>query len=153
MTNVLPLCPLTAFVWSGRTCRPSSLCDIHPCQKKVGLFHSSVYRSTSFLPRYKCFLSFSLKACTQRFPPQTCLFWVVCHPSRTYLPKGLGQGPQNKSFPLSLPPNHTPLYLLPLAHGPTTSYIGWVQAGGAWALRVLPFQICPRVCLLLMRLP
>ena len=33
------------------------------------------------------------------------------------------------------------------------SYIGWVQAGGAWALRVLPFQICPRVCLLLMRLP
>ena len=33
------------------------------------------------------------------------------------------------------------------------SYIGWVQAGGAWALRVLPFQICPKVCLLLMRLP
>ena len=33
------------------------------------------------------------------------------------------------------------------------SYIGWVQAGGAWALRVLPFQICPRVCLLLMCLP
>ena len=33
------------------------------------------------------------------------------------------------------------------------SYIGWVQAGGAWVLRVLPFQICPRVCLLLMRLP
>ena len=32
-------------------------------------------------------------------------------------------------------------------------YIGWVQAGGAWALRVLPFQICPRVCLLLMCLP
>ena len=30
------------------------------------------------------------------------------------------------------------------------SYIGWVQAGGAWALRVLPFQICPKVYLLLM---
>ena len=57
------------------------------------------------------------------------------------------------SFPLSPPPNHTPLYLLPLAHGPTMSYIGWVQVGGAWALRVLPFQICPRVCLLLMCLP
>ena len=26
------------------------------------------------------------------------------------------------------------------------SYFGWVQAGGAWALRVLLFQICPRVC-------
>ena len=59
----------------------------------------------------------------------------------------------NRYFPLSPPPNHTPLYLLPLAHGPTMSYIGWVQAGGAWALRVLPFQICPRVCLLLMCLP
>ena len=59
----------------------------------------------------------------------------------------------NRSFPLSPPPNHTSLYLLPLAHGPTMSYIGWVQAGGAWTLRVLPFQICTRVCLLLMRLP
>ena len=47
----------------------------------------------------------------------------------------------NRSFPLSPPPNHTPLYLLPLAHGPTMSYIGWVQADGAWALHVLPFQI------------
>ena len=47
----------------------------------------------------------------------------------------------NRSFPLSPPPNHTPLYLLPLAHDPTMSYIGWVQADGAWALRVLPFQI------------
>ena len=29
MTSILPLCPLTAFVWSGRTCRPpkgSSVC-------------------------------------------------------------------------------------------------------------------------------
>ena len=32
-----------------------------------------------------------------------------------------------------------PLYLLPLTHDPTTSHIGWVQAGGAWALRVLSF--------------
>ena len=59
----------------------------------------------------------------------------------------------NRSFSLSPPPNHTPLYLLPLVHGPTMSYIGWVQAGGAWVLCVLPFQICPRVCLLLMYLP
>ena len=47
----------------------------------------------------------------------------------------------NRSFPLSPPPHHTPLYLLPLGHDPTMSYIGWVQADGAWALRVLPFQI------------
>ena len=117
VTNVLPLCPLIAFVWSRRICRPPSLCDIHPCQTKASLFRSSVYRSTSFLPWYKCFLSLSLKACTQRFSPQTCLFWVVCHPSRTYLPKGLGQKTQNRSFPLSPPPNHTPF----------TSYL-WLMA-------------------------
>ena len=47
MTSFLPLCPLTAFIWSGRTCRPPGLCDIHPCQTKAGLFHSSIYRNTS----------------------------------------------------------------------------------------------------------
>ena len=60
----LPLCPLTAFVWSGRTYRPPKVCDTYPRQTKAGLFHSSVYRIISFLPRYKCFLSLSLKACT-----------------------------------------------------------------------------------------
>ena len=78
---------------------------------------------------------------------------MVYHPNMTYLPKEAWAGAVNRSFPLSPPPNHTPLYLLPLAHVPTISYIGWVQAGGAWALRVLPFQICPTVCLLLMCLP
>ena len=81
------------------------------------------------------------------------LFWVVYHPSRTYLPKEAWARAVNRSFSLSPPPNHTPPCLLPLAHGPTMSYIGWVQAGGSWVLRVLPFQICPRVCLLLMCLP
>ena len=31
VANVLPFCPLTAFVWSGRTCRPPKVCDTHPC--------------------------------------------------------------------------------------------------------------------------
>ena len=66
---------------------------------------------------------------------------MVCHPSRTYLPKELGQKPQNRSFPLSPPPNYTPL---PLTHDPTTSYIGWVQVGGTWASRVLFLQVCPK---------
>ena len=96
---------------------------------------------------------FSTQITPQQITLSNCLFWVVYHPSRTYLPKEAWVGAVNRSFSLSPPPNHTPLYLLPLAHGPTMSYIGWVQAGGAWALRVLPFQICPRVCLLLMCLP
>lgn len=69
---------------------------------------------------------------------------MVCHPSRTYPPKELRQEPQNRSFPFSPPPNYTPLYLLPLTYNLTTSYIGWVQAGGAWALRVLPFHVCSK---------
>ena len=40
VTNLLPFCPLTTFVWSGRTCRPPSLCDIHHCQTEAGLFLS-----------------------------------------------------------------------------------------------------------------
>ena len=72
---------------------------------------------------------------------QPCLFWVVCHPSRTYLPKELGQKPQNRSFPLSPPPNYTPL---PLTHDPTTFHIGRVQAGGAWVSCVLSLHVCPR---------
>ena len=152
VTNILPFCPLTAFVWSGHTCRPPGLCDIHPCQTKAGLFRSSVYRNTSSCHGINAFSLYS-QGMYPTVPPQTCLFWVVCHPSRTYLPKELKQEAQNRSFPLFPPPNHTPSCLLPLAYGLTMSYIGWVQAGGAWALRVLPFQICPRVCMLLMRLP
>ena len=116
VTNVLPFCPLTAFVWSRRTYRPPSLCNIHPCQTEAVLFRSSVYHNTS---SYHGINSFSLdsQGMYPTVPPQTCLFWVVCHPSRTYLPKGLGQEPQNRSFPLSPPPNHTPFasYFWPMA--------------------------------------
>ena len=45
--SVLLSYPLTAFVWSGRTCRPPGLCDIHPCLTEAGLFCSSVYRNIS----------------------------------------------------------------------------------------------------------
>ena len=66
---------------------------------------------------------------------------MVCHLNKTYLPKELGQEPQNRSFPFSSQPNHTPL---PLTHDPTTSHIGWVQVGGAWASCVLSLHVCPR---------
>ena len=68
-------------------------------------------------------------------------FWVTYHPSRTYLPKELGQEPQSRSLPLSPPQNHTPL---PLTHDSTKFHISWVQAGGAWASRVLSLHVCPR---------
>ena len=83
-------------------------------------------------------------------PSQIASFgWSIIPAGRTSQ-KRLEQGPKIDLFPSSHHRTTPPLYLLPLAHGPTMSYIGWVQAGGAWALPVLPFQICPRVCLLLM---
>ena len=71
----------------------------------------------------------------------TCLFWVVCHPNSTLPPKELEQEPQKLVFPLSPPPNHA---LLPLTHDLTMSCIGWVQVGGAWALRMPLFHVCPK---------
>ena len=94
------------------------LCATHSCQINAGLFHSSVHRSTLTCHGVNAFSLYS-QGIHPTVPPQTCLFWVVCHPSRTYLPKGLGLGqePQNRSFPLFPPPNHTPFtsYLCPLA--------------------------------------
>ena len=39
---------------------------------------------------------------------------------------------------LSSPPNHA---LLPLTHDLIVSYIGWVQAGEVWVLRMPSFQV------------
>ena len=47
VASVLPFCPSTTFVWSGCTCRPPGLCDVHPRQTEAGLFCSPV-----FLPQY-----------------------------------------------------------------------------------------------------
>ena len=33
---------------------------------------------------------------------------------------------------------------LSLTHNLTMPCIGWVQVGGAWALRVPPFHVCPK---------
>ena len=86
-------------------------------------------------------------------PPQIASFgWSIIPAGRTSQ-KRLGQEPEIDLFSSPYHQTTPPLYLLPLAHGPTMSYIGWVQAGGTWALHVLPFQIWLRVCLLLMCLP
>ena len=116
MASVLLFSPLTAFVWPRRTCRPPGLCDIHPCQIEAGLFCFSVYRNISSYHGINAFSLYS-QSMHPTVPPQTCLFWGVYHPSRTYHPKGLGQEPQNRPFPLSPPPNHTSFisYLWPMA--------------------------------------
>ena len=74
-----------------------------------------------------------------------CFFWVACHPSRTFPPKEPEQEPHNRFF---LSPHRQTMSSLISDPWPTTSYIGWVQAGGAWVLRVLHL-----LCLLPMHLP
>ena len=69
-------------------------------------------------------------------------FWVTCHPNRIFLPKEPEQEPHNRFFPSP----HCQTMLSDSWR--TTSYIGWVQAGGAWVSRVLHL-----FCLLLMHLP
>ena len=64
-------------------------------------------------------------------PTYLCFFCMACHPSRTFLPKEPEQEPQNMFFPS--PHRQT----MPSDPWPTTSYIGWVQASGAWVSRVL----------------
>ena len=93
------------------------ICVSHPCQAKAGLFHSLVHCSTLTYHGINAFSLFPSRHALNDSPPQPYLFWVVCHPSRTYLLKGLGQESQNRSFLLSPPPNHTPFssYLWPMA--------------------------------------
>ena len=87
-TKALPFCPLTASVWSGRTCRPPEVCATHSCQTEAG------FSSPPTVALLSCHginaLSLHSQGMHPTVPPQTCLFWVVCHPSRTHLPKGLG---------------------------------------------------------------
>ena len=154
--SVLLFCPLTAFVWSGCTCRSYKT----PARQRRT--HFVLLRAAdSFCLVLLCaaachevnLLSPHAQSMHSTVPSQIASFgWSIIPAGRTSK-KRLEQGPKIDHFLLSPPPNHTPSYLLPLTYGPTMSCIGWVQAGGVWALRVLPSQICPRVCLLLMCLP
>ena len=152
VTSFLPFCPLTAFVWSGRTCQPPSLCDTHPCQTEAGLFHSLVHRSTLSCHDINAVSLFPSRHAPNGSPLNLASFGRSVIPAGCTSQKGLGRSRKIGFSPLPTTKPY-PLYLLPLAHGPTMSHIGWVQASGAWALRVLSFQICPKVYLLLMRLP
>ena len=74
-------------------------------------------------------------------PTHHFLFWVVCHPSKTFPPKKFEREPQNK---LPLLPTVRPYPYLPLTHDPPLLY--WL--GTDWwclALHVLHFCVCPKL--------
>ena len=129
VTKVLPFCPLTASVWFGHTCRPPEVCATHSCQTEVGF----ISPSTAALLSFHGINAFSLHSQGMHLtvPPQTYLFWVVCHPSRTYLPKGLRQEPQIDLF---LSPHHQTIPPLPLTSGPWPHHVLYWLGTGWWCL-------------------
>ena len=70
-----------------------------------------------------------------------CFFWVVSHSSKTLPRKNLSQNLKNRFFPF---PHHQTIPSESLTLDLTMLCIGWVQAGGAWALRVPSFYMCPK---------
>ena len=90
VTSVLLFCPLTAFVWSGHACQSYKT----PARQRRIHFVYSVHRRLilsfcvprPFLPRCLFPLS-SHSEHALNGSLSNCLFWVVYHPSRTYLPK------------------------------------------------------------------
>ena len=94
----------------------------------------------------------------QVVPAHTCLFWVRCHPSRTFLPKKLEREPQNRPpfFPTAKPhPLNTlthdspPLYWLGTSRwcpGPLCMlHFVWICFFLAFTLFLLPLR-----CLILL---
>ena len=91
-------------------------------------------------------LSLSIPHCMHLVvPTHPYFFWMACHPNRTFPPKKPEKKHKNRFFPS---PHRQTMPSLTSDPWPTTSYIGWVQAGGAWVLHVLHL-----LHLLLMHLP
>ena len=124
---------------------PTMLCDTEPLPDRGGLILSFCAPRTHFV--LLCAVAFpammlissllTLRACTQRFPFKLPLLGGLSSQQDVPPKRGLSRD-RKQIFSLLPTTKPHPLYLLPLAHGPTMSCIGWVQAGGAWALRMLP---------------
>ena len=103
-----------------------------------------VCRDTPFLLRSEFFLSHYPSWHAPSGSNSACLFWVVSHPSMTPHRKSLSQNFKNRFFPF---PHHQTMPSEFLTPDLTMPCIGWVQVGGAWALRVPSFHMCPKsVC-------
>ena len=82
-------------------------------------------------------------------PAHISLFWVVCHPNKTFSSKELEWEPKNQ---LPLLPTTRPYPLLPLTHGPLRLH--WLSTSrGCLSLVHAPLSCESMACLLFMRLP
>ena len=131
VTKVLPFCPLIVFVWSGRTCWPLGLCDIHPRQIEAGLFFVPLCTVT-LLPATILMLSLStLKACTQRFPLKLASYGWSIIPTGCTSQKGLDRSRKIDLFPS---PHHQTIPPLPLTSGPWLHHVLYWLGTSWWCL-------------------
>ena len=122
---------LTTY-WSSVVATTTYLCWLcrSPLLDKEGYFVCLL--AMGFSTRYSvCALSLSLMACTWWFQLILTSFgWHVVLVGH-FPQKSLSKDPRIGFFPF---PHHQ---TMPSDLWPTTSYIGWVQAGGAWVSHVL----------------
>ena len=118
-----------------------SVCVSSPITRQRRVFCLLGYRGTPFLLWSGFFLSPYPSWHASSGSNSTCLFLVVNHSSRTPPQKSLSQNLKNRFFPS---PHHQTMPSESLTPNLTMPCIGWVQAGGAWALRVPSFHMCPK---------
>ena len=89
VASVLWSCPLTAFVWSGCTCRPHCATPTLAKQRRIYFIPLCV---VAFLPATILMPSLStLRACTQRFPLKLPLLGSLSSQQDIPLKRGLGR--------------------------------------------------------------
>ena len=89
VASVLRSCPLTAFVWSGCTCRPHCATPTLARQRRTCFVPPCV---VAFLPVTILIPSLStLRACTQRFPLKLPLLSGLSSQQDVPLKRGLGR--------------------------------------------------------------
>ena len=89
VASVLRSCPLTAFVWSGCTCRPHCTTPTLAKQRRTCFIPLYV---VAFLPATTLMPSLStLKACTQRFPLKLLLLGGLSSQQDVPPKRGLGR--------------------------------------------------------------
>ena len=123
-----------------------SVCVPLPITRQRRIFCLLGCRGTLFLLWSGFFLSPYLSWHAPNGSNSAYLFWIISQPSRTPPRKSLSRNLKNKIFPS---PHHQTMPFESLTPNLTMPCIGWVQAGGAWALRVPSFHMCPKsVCCL-----
>ena len=127
VTNVLPLCPLTAFVWSGRTCRPTSRVTFTLARQRQVCFVPQSIVALLSCHGINAFSLFPSRHAPNNSPLKLASFgWSVILAERTSQ-KGLGR---NRKIDFFLSPHHQIIPPLLLIFGPWPHHVlYWLGTG------------------------